>query len=82
MLDSTPEEIRQSYGCLVRVGRFFIITTLICLALSIWQWFDGRLVALTALSLLAFLLVWWMVMTTEDEYRESLRRESLRKRSR
>lgn len=81
MLDGTPEEIRQTYGCLINVGRFFILTTIVGIVLSIWKWFDGRIVALTVLSLLSFIVIWWLVAVTADEYKKSLRLRQIFKSS-
>jgi len=80
MLDSTPEEIRQTYGCLINVGRFFILTTIVGIVLSIWKWFDGRIVALTVLSLLSFIVTATSHQIT-DEYKKSLRLRQIFKSS-
>jgi hypothetical protein len=57
MLDSTPEEIIKQHGCLVKLGRVFILTTMVGVVLSIWEWFDGRIVALTFFSLLILIVI-------------------------
>lgn len=58
MLDSTPESLVKEWGCLIKVGRFFILTTFMGLVLSVWEWFNGRILALTIISFFCFLIIY------------------------